>query len=81
MKFYQYLFGRDFVLYTDHQPLVTIFSLTKAVPTVAAAHLQRWAFLLSSHKYTIKYKKGNEHQNTDSLSRLPREDLNKDVFF
>lgn len=79
-KFHQYLFGREFTLYTDHQPLVTIFARDKAVPAMAAARLQRWALLLSSFNYTIKYKKGSSHQNADALSRLPIEELNRDLY-
>ena len=68
-KFNQYLFGRKFLLITDHRPLISIFSPDKGVPQIAAARLQRWAILLSSYNYSIEYKKGTEHSNADGLSR------------
>ncbi|XP_054708231.1 uncharacterized protein K02A2.6-like [Uloborus diversus] len=79
-KFHQYLFGRTFVLVTDHQPLLTIFAPDKSIPAMSAARLQRWALLLSSFKYTIKYKKGILHQNADALSRLPDENIETDMY-
>ena len=36
-----------------------------------AAHLQRWALLLSAYNYVICYKSTREHSNADGLSRLP----------
>ena len=54
-KFRQYLYGRRFTLVTDHQPLITIFSDKKGVPSLAAARLQRWALQLSTHNYVIKF--------------------------
>jgi len=45
-KFHQYLYGRKFIMETDHKPLLTILGPKNAVPTLAAARLQRWAFNL-----------------------------------
>ena len=70
-KFHQYLYGRRFTLVTDHQPLTTIFSDKKGVPSLAAARLQRWAFQLSAHNYVIKFRPTKAHANADGLSRLP----------
>uniref|UniRef100_A0A3B3C7M6 Gypsy retrotransposon integrase-like protein 1 n=1 Tax=Oryzias melastigma TaxID=30732 RepID=A0A3B3C7M6_ORYME len=70
-KFHQYLFGRKFILLTDHKPLTTIFGPHKGIPSLAASRMQRWALLLSAHQYEIKYRKSDEHQNADGLSRLP----------
>ena len=36
-KFHQYLYGRKFILYTDHKPLTTIFGEKKGVPQMIAA--------------------------------------------
>ncbi|KAK7909595.1 hypothetical protein WMY93_014279 [Mugilogobius chulae] len=33
--------------------------------------MQRWALLLSAHQYEIRYRKSDQHQNADGLSRLP----------
>lgn len=53
-RFHSYLYGRHFTLLTDHRPLITILSPSKATPSMAAARLQRWALLLAAHNYTIK---------------------------
>ena len=70
-KFYQYLFGRHFIISSDHKPLQHIFKETSATPTMASARVQRWALLLGAYNYTIRYKPGKLHANADMLSRLP----------
>ena len=70
-KFHQYLFGRKFILLTDHRPLTTIFGPHTGIPSLAASRMQRWALLLSAHTYDIKYRKSELHANADGLSRLP----------
>ena len=40
-KFHAYLYGRKFVLVTNHKPLVSLFGPKKAIPPLAAARLQR----------------------------------------
>ena len=35
--FNQYLAGRHFVIYSDHKPLMYLFSATKPTPTMASA--------------------------------------------
>ena len=70
-KFHQYIYGRQFVLITDHKPLMTILGPKKGIPSLAAARLQRWAVLLSAYQYTIKFKSTQSHANADGLSRLP----------
>ena len=40
-KFHTYLYGRKFVLITDHKPLVTLLGPKKAIRPLAAAQLQR----------------------------------------
>lgn len=71
LKFRDYLYGRKFILVTDHQPLVKILGPTTGVPALAAARLQRWALLLSAYQYDIVYKPSLQHANADGLSRLP----------
>jgi len=72
-KFHQYLFGRKFTLETDHKPLLTILGPKSAVPTLAAARLQRWALILASYHYEVVFRRTSEHSNADGLSRLPAE--------
>ena len=70
-KFHQYLYGRKFLLLTDHKPLTTILGPTRGVPPIAAARLQRWALFLSAYTYDIKYRSTSDHANADCLSRFP----------
>lgn len=70
-KFHQYLYGQKFTLFTDHPPITMIFEPQNGIPSMAVAHMQRWALLLSAHNYTIKYKKAEHHANADGLSCLP----------
>ena len=69
--FHQYLYGRKFCLITDHKPLTTILAADKAIPSLAAARLQRWAILLSAYRYDIRFRRTEDHANADGLSRLP----------
>ena len=70
-KFYMYLYGKKFILYTDHKPLLKIFAPGSATPVLVASRLQRWAILLSSYRYEIHYKSLRDIANADALSRLP----------
>ena len=74
-KIRQYLMGRKFQLFTDHKPLVTIFHPNKGIPAMAASRLQRWAIILSSCDYEVKYQPSTRHGNADGLSRLPLQSL------
>lgn len=58
------------------EALITIFARNKAVSLIAAEHLQRSAVLLSSFNYSIDFKTGVEHGNTDALFHAP---VNNDV--
>ena len=69
-KFHQYLYGRQFILVTDHKPLTTILGPKRGIPPLAAARLQHWAYTLSAYSYTIKFRPTTEHANADELSRL-----------
>lgn len=70
-KFHQYLYGRQFILLTDHRPLTTILGPHTGIPSLAASRMQSWALLLSAHTYEIRYRKAEQHGNADGLSRLP----------
>ena len=48
-KFHQFLYGRKFILVTDHQPLTSLFGPNKATPALAANRLARWALMLNQY--------------------------------
>ena len=52
-RFYQYLYGRQFTILSDHQPLQHIFGEHKATPTLTSAQIQRWALTLAAYHYHI----------------------------
>ena len=67
-KLHKYIYGREFTLVTDHQPLTTIFRPKRGIPTLAVARMQRWALLLSAQH---QYRATKAHANADGLSRVP----------
>lgn len=69
-KFHQYLYGRKFILRTDHKPLVTIFGEKTGIPVMAASRMQRWALILAGYTYQIQYV-ATDKNGADALSRLP----------
>ena len=73
LKFHQYIYGRRFTLVTDHKPLLSILGPKTGIPSLAAARMQRWSFLLSAYQYDIIFKPTASHCNADGLSRLPQE--------
>lgn len=69
-KFHQYLYGRKFILRTDHKPLERVFGENTELPKMAASRLTRWAITLSAYDYHIEYTPGKLN-GADGLSRLP----------
>ena len=70
-KFHHFLYGRKFIVVTDHKPLISLFSPNKATPALAANRLARWALTLSQYDYLVEYRQSTKHGNADALSRLP----------
>ncbi|XP_040071486.3 uncharacterized protein K02A2.6-like [Ixodes scapularis] len=75
-KFHKYLYGRNFSIYSDHQPLAGLLGHEKQIPAMSAARMQRWALLLAAYSYKWVYRKGSQIQNADALSRLPLPNVN-----
>eukprot|EP00111_Clytia_hemisphaerica_P016400 TCONS_00048555-protein len=62
----QYLEGRFFTVYTDHQPLTHALRFRDV-----SGRLSRWAVLLQQYTFEIRYKKGAKHSDADAMSRAP----------
>ena len=66
-KFHQYLSGRHFTIYSDHQPLKYLFSESRQVPVMAASRIQHWALTLGGYQYTIQHHPSPRMANADAL--------------
>lgn len=64
-KFHVYLFGKRFVLQTDHQPLAYINSAKQTNSRVL-----RWSLLLTEYDFVVEYIKGSDNVGADYLSRI-----------
>ena len=64
-KLRPYLYGAEFVVYTDHKPLLCLFS-----KSMANTKIQRWAILLAEYGAMIKFRPGSSNIRADMLSRL-----------
>ncbi|XP_064469791.1 uncharacterized protein LOC135384523 [Ornithodoros turicata] len=64
-KFHTYLYGKRFVLQTDHQPLVYI-NRKKHTNT----RVMRWSLQLQEYDFCVQYLKGSENVGADYLSRI-----------
>ena len=69
-KFHQYLYGRPFTIYSDHQPLKYLFNGSRLVPVMASSRIQRWALTLGPYQYSIQHRPGKKMGNADALSQL-----------
>ena len=66
-----YLYGRQFIIESDHQPLSYLLKESKQIPPLASSRIQRWALTPSAYRYIMRYKAGKNLTNADALSRLP----------
>lgn len=69
-KFHKMIWGRKFVLETDHKPLLAIFGSKKGIPVHSSSRLQRWAIALMSYDFTVEHKNTESFGHADVLSRL-----------
>ena len=64
--FKHYLYGKEFLVRSDHGSLRWLFRFKNP-----EGQLARWLEILSSFKFQIQHSQGLQHRNADALSRLP----------
>lgn len=64
-KFKDFLWGTQFTVFTDNNPLVHLQSAK------LGAVEQCWVAQLANYHFDVKYRPGKENANADVLSRLP----------
>ena len=67
-KFHDYLYGCDFTVVTDSNPLTYILTSAKLDATS-----YRWLAALSTFSFKLQYRAGNQNLDADGLSRRPHE--------
>ena len=63
-KFRYYLYGKEFIIETDHRPLTYLQNFRDKNP-----RLTRWALSLQPYKFTVVYIPGKDNHGADILSR------------
>jgi hypothetical protein len=67
-KFKYYLYGREFILRTDHKALERLNS-----GPLKSARIERWSERLQNFAFKVEYRKGESIPHVDALSRVDRE--------
>ena len=73
-KFKEYLYGAQFEVYTDNNPLTYILTTARLDATT-----QRWVAALASFQFQIFYKSGKHNQDADGLSRIKWPEKTNDI--
>ena len=64
-RFHEYLYGSNFEVYTDNNPLTCVMSSAKLDPTA-----QRWVASLATYHFKIFYRSGKQNIEVDALSQI-----------
>jgi len=67
------MFGRPFIVVSDHQPLTNLLTQPDLTGKQAG-----WALMLAEYDITIVHRPGASHQDDDALCRLVTKDLSSD---
>ena len=72
-RFHEYLYGGNFDVFTDNNPLTYVLTSAKLDATG-----QRWIANLANYNFKIFYRCGRSNIDADSLSRIPWEVVQED---
>ena len=72
-RFHEYLYGGNFEVYTDNNPLTYILTTAKLDATG-----QRWVANLANYNFKIHYRSGKSNIDADALSQIPWEIVQAD---
>ena len=72
-QFHHYLWGRKFLIRTDHASLSWLLNFKEPKGMLA-----RWISVLDTYDYQIEHRPGRKHGNADSLSRKPCSQCKRD---
>lgn len=72
--FRPYVYGREFDLESDHQPLKWL--MAKYTGKDISPRLQRWLINLGEYNFHIEYIKGKNNNIADFLSRIKEDEIN-----
>lgn len=70
-RFHHYLYGRSFLLVTDHKPLLGILASDRQAPLILSPRMTRYSVFLSAYSYTLIHRPGHDLAHADALSRCP----------
>ena len=77
-RFHEYLYGEEFTVYTDNNPLTYVLTSAKLDATG-----QRWIAALANYNFSLHYKSGKMNTEVDALPRIPNREeeiyLDKDA--
>ncbi|CAF4553318.1 unnamed protein product, partial [Rotaria magnacalcarata] len=73
-KWDKYLRGHEFILETDHEPLVNLPNKEQL-----NKRCNRWRWKLAEYRFKVKHIQGNKNNMADYLSRSPVEAAEEDI--
>lgn len=65
-KFKLYLYGKEFIIESDHQPLRALMQ-----NPLTNSRVMRWALALQEYHFKVQHIKGRENSGADYFSRVP----------
>ena len=65
-RFHEYLYGGEFAVYTNNNPLTYVLTSAKLGATG-----QRWIAALANYNFSLHYRSGKTNIEADALSRIP----------